>query len=707
MDIMRNRILFWLLFFPFGLLAQGGTWVWLGGDSTTGSTGSFGTMGIPSPNNMPMSTYESCFWTDKDNNFWLFGGINFGLETNSLWKYDIITNQWTWMKGQTSSGSGTAVFGTKGVPSPLNYPESGEFGVNCWTDSVGDLWMYGGFGNNTLWRYHIPTNEWTWMQGDQNWIVSQNDTGVFGPLNMEDPSFRPGSRGESKSSWVRDNKLVLFGGQTVAGYRNDLWAYNISTNNWAFIGGTSTHNHPGNFGVKGVEAASNVPSGRLTYSRWEDDTCFYLFGGNDDFPLLEVRNDVWKYNWKTKMWTWISGSNLIKDTTYNPTYCIDENAGPPSRFENISVTAKARCARTCWTFGGRSGYGGDFNDLWAFNTESNKWKRISGTSYYALQRPYDYGVKGIPSTTNLPRAKEGIAMWSDQLGQVYIFGGADFQVPGINFNDFWKFIPDTNCIKAQYLSFELKGISDTSICTGDSVAMNFPIGITLSVFPNQNFYIDNTNKKVYFFPTTNTTYTVIGTSFLPNDPCFPNDTVRFTITTSAAPVADFNVAPSIAILPNSTFNCINNSSNNAIRYEWFDESGFISNAKDIVKSYTKEGKYCITLVAYNSCEQSDSITKCVEVKSNGSVIVPNIFSPNGDPNNPIIKPIFIGNVDLLKFTIYNRWGEVVFKTISKTEGWDGQFKNQPCEVGTYYYYIEVNDVLGAKKIYKGDINLIR
>jgi hypothetical protein len=48
----------------------------------------------------------------------------------------------------------------------------------------------------------------------------------------------------------------------------------------------------------------------------------------------------------------------------------------------------------------------------------------------------------------------------------------------------------------------------------------------------------------------------------------------------------------------------------------------------------------------------------------------------------------------------------VFKTTDISKGWDGKYKGQDCEIGSYYYYIEY-EAYKVKKTAKGDISLIR
>jgi len=55
---------------------------------------------VPAPNNTPGSrSYGTITWTDSQGALWLYGGINGEGVGEDLWKYDIGTNEWTWMSG--------------------------------------------------------------------------------------------------------------------------------------------------------------------------------------------------------------------------------------------------------------------------------------------------------------------------------------------------------------------------------------------------------------------------------------------------------------------------------------------------------------------------------------------------------------------------------------------------------------------------------
>ncbi len=87
--------------------------------------------------------------------------------------------------------------------------------------------------------------------------------------------------------------------------------------------------------------------------------------------------------------------------------------------------------------------------------------------------------------------------------------------------------------------------------------------------------------------------------------------------------------------------------------------------------------------------------------------IPNAFSPNGDEANDEFKVILDCYPQQFSFSVYNRYGQIVFSTYRLEEGWKGMYGNVPADVGTYYYLLQYRTPLGVSITYKGDIVLIR
>ncbi|HLX67500.1 MAG TPA: Ig-like domain-containing protein, partial [Puia sp.] len=90
-----------------------------------------------------------------------------------------------------------------------------------------------------------------------------------------------------------------------------------------------------------------------------------------------------------------------------------------------------------------------------------------------------------------------------------------------------------------------------------------------------------------------------------------------------------------------------------------------------------------------------------------NIYVPRAFSPNNDGTNDLLKPILVGIADFHYFTVYNRWGNIVYTTTDPNQGWDGTFKGVPQPVETYLWIAEGIDVNGRKIVAKGMTSLVR
>ena len=153
------------------------TWTWIKGDSSVNIAGVYDQSPIQ---NKPGSRSGAVTWKDANGSLWLFGGngyINSGSgDLNDLWKYNVSTNIWTWVKGDNAVYT-NGEYGTQGISGINNKPGS-RSGATAWIEN-NNLWLFGGSGNsesssgnlNDLWKYNTLTNEWTWVKGDKGQIL--------------------------------------------------------------------------------------------------------------------------------------------------------------------------------------------------------------------------------------------------------------------------------------------------------------------------------------------------------------------------------------------------------------------------------------------------------------------------------------------------------------------------------------------------------
>jgi gliding motility-associated-like protein len=112
------------------------------------------------------------------------------------------------------------------------------------------------------------------------------------------------------------------------------------------------------------------------------------------------------------------------------------------------------------------------------------------------------------------------------------------------------------------------------------------------------------------------------------------------------------------------------------------------------------------LVVNGSCYDSAFVR--VKVFSTlPTVFVPTAFTPNGDGNNDVLKPIAVGMRTIEHFTIYNRYGQQVFTTTTNGQGWDGRIKGELQATNTYVWSVKAIDFTGKPYTAKGTTVLIR
>ena len=424
--------------------AQTPEWVWMGGSSTSPhflgcNPGAYGNMGSPAPDNIPGGRTPAATWVDKGGNFWLFGGngcnsagvVN---NLNDLWEFSPTTLEWTW-QGVTTTGpadrsstatwtdssgnlwlfggvdptsstnlndlwefspstldwtligmsGSTGVYGNLGTPNAANFPGARSGAAN-WTDTSGNLWLFGGNGVdsagtkgnlNDLWEFSPSTLEWTWVGGSST--VGQ--PGVYGTPGTPSATNIPGARQQAVSWTDSSGNFWLFGSSNL----NDLWEFDPSAKKWTWMAGSNSAQDPA-YGMLGSPAASNIPGVRTGELGWADvGGNLWLFGGfgttadhsNEGGFTQGYLNDLWEFTPTNMEWTWMGGDSNPPEYTYYPA------------------------------------------------------------------APGVYGSLGVPAATNVPGSRTQAASWTDSNGNFWLFGGLGYDsVPADNrsdLNDLWAY----------------------------------------------------------------------------------------------------------------------------------------------------------------------------------------------------------------------------------------------------------------------------
>ncbi len=133
---------------------------------------------------------------------------------------------------------------------------------------------------------------------------------------------------------------------------------------------------------------------------------------------------------------------------------------------------------------------------------------------------------------------------------------------------------------------------------------------------------------------------------------------------------------------------------------------YINNPVVILDGTYDSVTYHVKVTTAKGCSATDDI-KVVVFKTLPTIFIPNAFTPNHDGLNDIIRPIIVGMKQLRYFSIYNRYGQLMYKTSIIGQGWDGNFSGDPQPVGVYVYIAQAVDFTGKVVSKKGTITLIR
>jgi len=133
----------------------------------------------------------------------------------------------------------------------------------------------------------------------------------------------------------------------------------------------------------------------------------------------------------------------------------------------------------------------------------------------------------------------------------------------------------------------------------------------------------------------------------------------------------------------------------------------------------------VATYSINGCSVSDTVLVTVNFATQVKVILPNSFSPNGDGENDFFR--VLTNVDAdqnftnnsnngfqeggaiaeMDLRVYNRYGQMVFRTTNPHEGWDGTFKGKPLNPATYTYILNFRTIDGRSDDRSGNVTLFR
>lgn len=222
-------------------------------------------------------------------------------------------------------------------------------------------------------------------------------------------------------------------------------------------------------------------------------------------------------------------------------------------------------------------------------------------------------------------------------------------------------------------------------------------GINQSVAGNATYIWTMGDGTTYTTTDVTHTYPAPGTytiQLIANGTC-GTDTTEQTITLNA-PTAVEALFTALQIDPCGGLDVVTTNLStgpDGMVFSWDMGDGTILNGTSVSHTYTNVGQYTITLTATDvACGNSDSFQTVVEVTSgpqlSDGIVVPNVFSPNGDGLNEVFFPIEDAGT-YVTLTVWNRWGIKMFETSGTYKPWNGRTPgNKPVPDGVYFYSLE-------------------
>jgi gliding motility-associated-like protein len=192
--------------------------------------------------------------------------------------------------------------------------------------------------------------------------------------------------------------------------------------------------------------------------------------------------------------------------------------------------------------------------------------------------------------------------------------------------------------------------------------------------------------------------------------CSATSTQLALITIHSQPIAIYTAGPQPTTITNPLINFTDNSLGIINTWEWtFGTIGTSSN-QNTYFVFPDTGYYPIQLVVTNNFGCTDTANSAIFIDQIVVFYAPNAFTPNGNGTNDEFMVKGDG-IDLSHFemSIYDRWGERIFKSNDINKGWNGRKNNsgELVQQDVYVWKVNFNDFKGKERQYIGHVTIVK
>lgn len=379
--------------------------------------------------------------------------------------------EWKYVKGSCGSEALPFYSGRENydIFTPSNHP--GSIGCISSFNSEEMGFFYGGTGfsnisnsiemrvQSALWKFNFDNSNFAIGDG---FLSDLEREPIYGETFL--PSNLPGSRYGSVviSDPYEDSSIIyIFGGRynhdggtTNKTLFGDIWAFDISSQDWRIV--TGSYSRETNF--SSIFSGSDVHIGsRYLTMAWKTENMIYLFGGHGYVEYTSATDfvhgrlsDFFSYNLNTNEWRFINGNegenvktNITSSTVSSSGNTIQKGI-PGGRSEGMTWRyCNVLYLWSGWGWGTESIAYTRLNDLWKWDIDQNEdvWTFVGGSltgGYHSIEHR---GTPGEFERDNVPGPRYGSVLFSEGNDLVILFGGKG-QTPTISnyyYNDVWFF----------------------------------------------------------------------------------------------------------------------------------------------------------------------------------------------------------------------------------------------------------------------------